>query len=79
VAEAAVLGAPDPDWGEVVHAVVVTKPDASVTEDELIEHCRRQIASYKKPEKVHFVSRLPRNQLGKVLRGELREMLQGRR
>jgi len=82
IAEAAVIGVPDADWGEVVHAIVVLATGATVTEAApaeaalieavLIEHCRRRIASYKKPEKVHFVDSLPRNQLGKVLRGELR-------
>lgn len=72
VAEAAVVGMPDATWGEVVHAVVALRPGATATAGELIEHCRQQIASYKKPEKVHFLRALPRNQLGKVLRGELK-------
>lgn len=72
VAEAAVIGVPDPDWGEVVRAIVVLKTGAQTTDAELIEHCRQQIASFKKPDKVHFVDALPRNQLGKVLRGELK-------
>ncbi|MBI4220396.1 MAG: long-chain-fatty-acid--CoA ligase [Chloroflexi bacterium] len=72
VTEAAVIGVPDADWGEVVHAIVALKPGARATESELIEFCRQRIASYKKPEKVHFLDALPRNQLGKVLRGELK-------
>jgi len=55
-----------------VHAVVVAKPGSGVSERALIEHCRRELASFKKPEQVHFVDALPRNQLGKVLKGELR-------
>jgi acyl-CoA synthetase (AMP-forming)/AMP-acid ligase II len=78
VVEAAVIGVPSAEWGEVVEAVVVVRRDARVTEGELIEHCRRQIASFKKPEAVHFVPALPRNQLGKVLRGQLRDRF-GRR
>ncbi|MBI4305815.1 MAG: long-chain-fatty-acid--CoA ligase [Chloroflexi bacterium] len=78
VGEVAVIGVPDPDWGEVVHAVVALKQGAAASEAELIEFCRQRIASYKKPEKVHFVDALPRNQLGKVLRGELRERLDPR-
>lgn len=75
VEEAAVIGLPDENWGEVVHAAVVPSPNASISGDELIEFCQERIASFKKPEAIHFVDELPRNQLGKVMRGELRERL----
>jgi len=75
VAEAAVLGVPDETWGEVVHAVVVLRPGKRASEAELVEFCRERLASFKKPEKVHFASDLPRNALGKILRPQLRERL----
>jgi acyl-CoA synthetase (AMP-forming)/AMP-acid ligase II len=61
VAEAAVFGVPDRTWTQGVKAVVVLKDGATASADELIEHCRASIASYKKPRSVEFVDRLPRN------------------
>jgi acyl-CoA synthetase (AMP-forming)/AMP-acid ligase II len=71
VGEVAVLGLPDPEWGEAVTAFVVLKPGMSSTEHELVEHCREHLASYKKPRAVRFVASLPRSHYGKVLRAEL--------
>jgi acyl-CoA synthetase (AMP-forming)/AMP-acid ligase II len=71
VGEVAVLGLPDPEWGEAVTAFVVLRPGMSSTEHELVEHCRRNLASYKKPRAVRFVASLPRSHYGKVLRDEL--------
>ena len=73
VAEAAVLGLPDPDLGEQVAAAVVLSGPAS--EEELIAHCRDQLASYKKPRQLFFVESLPRNALGKVQKHVLKEQL----
>jgi acyl-CoA synthetase (AMP-forming)/AMP-acid ligase II len=73
VDEAAVIGVPDEEWGERVRAIVVLKQGARATEEELIEHCRQRLASFKKPESVVFVEELPRNPLGKVLKRVLRE------
>jgi len=72
VADCAVIGLPDPKWGENVHAVVVLKPGMSLTEAEVIDFCKANLASYKKPKSVEFVTELPRNPSGKVLKKELR-------
>ena len=72
VEEAAVVGLPDVEWGQRVAAVVVQRRDCPVDAAELIDFCRTRLASFKKPETVHFVESLPRNHLGKVLRRELR-------
>lgn len=73
VTDAAVFGLPDDTWGEVVTAAVVLRKGERATEEEIIEHCRRNLAGYKKPKKVYFVHELPRNPSGKVLRKDLRE------
>jgi acyl-CoA synthetase (AMP-forming)/AMP-acid ligase II len=71
VAEVAVIGLPDAEWGEAVTAFVVTKPGASVAEGDLVEHCRARLAGYKKPRAIRFVASLPRSHYGKVLRAQL--------
>jgi acyl-CoA synthetase (AMP-forming)/AMP-acid ligase II len=73
VVEAAVVGAPDPKWGEKVVAVVCLRSDA--TGEELIAFCRERIASYKKPRHVVFIDALPKNASGKVLKRELRDRI----
>jgi acyl-CoA synthetase (AMP-forming)/AMP-acid ligase II len=60
VKEAALIGVPDPRYVQAVKAVVAVVPGATVTAEEIIEHCRSRIASYKKPRSVEFVSALPR-------------------
>ncbi|APW39387.1 hypothetical protein RD110_20995 [Rhodoferax koreense] len=60
VAEVAVIGAPDAQWGESVAAIVVLKPGAAVTAEALVTHCRSLIAGYKKPKIVKFVDAMPR-------------------
>ena len=73
VAEAAVVGAPDPVQGEQVVAFVELRPGQSASEEELKEHARGQIAHYKAPSAIVIRDRLPRNFVGKLLRRELKE------
>jgi long-chain acyl-CoA synthetase len=72
VHDVAVVGVPDAVYGEAVAAFVEMHPGASVGAEQVIEHCRESIASYKKPRYVRFVQALPRNSTGKVLKYELR-------
>lgn len=73
VVESAVIGVPHPDFGEAVTAVVVPRPDASLTEKDVIGFLKARIANFKVPKRVHFVQELPRNTMGKVQKNVLRE------
>jgi len=73
VQDAAVFGVPDSKWGESVCAAVVLKPCAVASESELIEFCRTQLASYKKPRKIQFLEAMPRTSIGKIAKAQLRE------
>ncbi|MFC6085120.1 acyl-CoA synthetase [Sphaerisporangium aureirubrum] len=72
VAEAAVVGVPDPRWGEVGCAFVVPAAGAAADADTLLAHCRAHLAGYKVPRHVVLVDRLPRSAVDKVLKSELR-------
>ena len=75
VLEVAVVGASDPIMGEIPVAFVTLRPDAAVTESELLEHAREALAAYKVPTAVHFETSLPRNSVGKITKGALRDRL----
>jgi acyl-CoA synthetase (AMP-forming)/AMP-acid ligase II len=72
VLEAAVVGRPDEQWGEVPVAFVVMKPAATATPESLVEHCRQHLARFKIPKQVVLIDVMPRNPSGKVLKRELR-------
>jgi long-chain acyl-CoA synthetase len=74
VLEVVVIGLPDQYRGELVKAFIVLKPGEAVKTDELVEHCRANLAKYKVPTIIEIVESLPRSAVGKVLRRELREM-----
>jgi long-chain acyl-CoA synthetase len=75
IAEAVVVGLPDPRWGEAVTAVVLSRRDAALDEASVIDHCRARLAAYKCPKSVRFVSELPKSAAGKPLKHELRRSL----
>jgi acyl-CoA synthetase (AMP-forming)/AMP-acid ligase II len=72
VATCAVIGVPDEQWGETVHAVIVKRPGAEVGEREIIDHCKAHSAGYKCPRQVSFAEALPLSGAGKVLKTQLR-------
>jgi long-chain acyl-CoA synthetase len=74
VREAAVFGIADDNWGERVTAAIALKPGASATAEELVAHCRHQLASFKLPKRIVFLDELPKNPSGKILKRELRTL-----
>jgi acyl-CoA synthetase (AMP-forming)/AMP-acid ligase II len=73
VKEVAVIGIPDTTWGELVTAIVVPQPGATIDVQALVDFCAARLPAYMKPRRVEFATELPRNPVGKVLRRVLRE------
>jgi acyl-CoA synthetase (AMP-forming)/AMP-acid ligase II len=73
VREVAVIGLPDPKWGEAVKAVVALEPGRTASADELIAFCRERIAGYKCPRSVDFAPELPKSTVGKILRKDVKK------
>jgi fatty-acyl-CoA synthase len=75
IAEASVIGRPDPRWGEIVVAVVVPKADHAVSDEQVMKLLEGRIARYKHPKEVVVVDALPKTALGKVRKEDVRQMV----
>ncbi|HUO74012.1 MAG TPA: long-chain-fatty-acid--CoA ligase [Solirubrobacteraceae bacterium] len=75
VLECSVVAASDERWGEIVHAVVVTRDGVEITGEEIIAHCRQTLAGYKCPKRVTFIDSLPKTAIGKVSRKKVKEVV----
>ncbi|HEX9447866.1 MAG TPA: hypothetical protein VF920_07790 [Dongiaceae bacterium] len=73
IAEAAVIGIPSEQWGEVGMAIIAVKPGHSITEAEINAHCETNLARFKRPRVIKFVDALPRNATGKIHKPTLRK------
>ena len=73
VFECAVVAAPDEKWGEIPVALVILKPGAAASADDLIDHCKQNLAGFKVPKRVEIREQLPKGGTGKILKAELRE------
>jgi acyl-CoA synthetase (AMP-forming)/AMP-acid ligase II len=73
VLECAIIGVPDEKWGEAVRGVIVRRPGADVTEEELIAFVKERIAHYKAPKRIEFLEELPKTGSGKIMKREIRD------
>jgi acyl-CoA synthetase (AMP-forming)/AMP-acid ligase II len=73
ISEVAVIGLPDPTWGENITAIVVLRPGTTASEAEIVAVCRDRLAGFKKPKNVFFADEIPKTVSGKILKRELRE------
>jgi long-chain acyl-CoA synthetase len=73
ISEVAVIGIPNPSWGEEVKAVVKLKENATTTEESILDYCKENLAGYKRPRSVDFVEDFPRTATGKVLKRILKQ------
>jgi len=73
VVMSAVVGVPHPEWGEAVHAEVILREDAQVSEEELVAHTRTKLSGYKTPRTIRIVGGLPLSPAGKILRRPVRQ------
>ncbi|MGG3942216.1 long-chain-fatty-acid--CoA ligase [Peribacillus psychrosaccharolyticus] len=74
IRESAVVGIPDPKWGQSVLAYIVLEQESALSKEEVIVYCQSELASYKKPRYIEFLDELPRNASGKILKIALREV-----
>jgi len=75
VRDVAVVGKPDPHWGEIVAAFIVAEPGAKIDDDSIKKYCNEKLSSYKVPEVIVYRDDIPRSPQGKILKRELREEL----
>jgi len=73
VAEAALVGVPDPEWGQQPRAIIALKEGETATEEEIIDFCRDKLSGFKRPRSVVFIEEIPHTSTGKVIRKALRE------